>query len=90
MSENRDGGPAFPTAMTATTNNPVGDGRTLQTHYGSQAGMTLRDYFAAQAMAGCISNYESPINRNPKMIKMMAEYCYSCADYMISAKEANP
>jgi len=52
--------------------------------------MTLRDYFAAQAMAGCISNYESPINRNPKMIKMMAEYCYSCADYMISAKEANP
>lgn len=85
MSENRDGGPAFPTAMTATTNNPVGDGRTLQTHYGSQAGMTLRDYFAAAALTGSLA--ASHTDAEPDEFARVA---YILADEMLKAREAKP
>ena len=47
-------------------------------------GMTLRDYFAAQALGGLI-NY-SP---EPDEHKAIAELCYSLADAMLKAKEQN-
>ena len=46
-------------------------------------GMTLRDYFAAQALGGLI-NY-SP---EPDEHKAIAELCYSLADAMMKAREA--
>ena len=47
-------------------------------------GMTLRDYFAAQALGGLI-NY-SP---EPDEHKAIAELCYSLADAMMKAREQN-
>ena len=47
-------------------------------------GMSLRDYFAAQALGGLI-NY-SP---EPDEHKAIAELCYSLADAMLKAKEQN-
>jgi hypothetical protein len=46
-------------------------------------GMTLRDYFAAQALSGLI-NY-SP---EPTEHKAIAELCYSLADAMMKARGA--
>jgi hypothetical protein len=46
--------------------------------------MTLRDYFAAQALSGLI-NYYSP---EPTEHKAIAELCYSLADAMLKAREA--
>ena len=46
-------------------------------------GMTLRDYFAAQALSGLI-NYYSP---EPTGHKAIAELCYSLADAMLRARE---
>lgn len=65
MSEKETGGPAFP--------HQKDDG----TPYW---GMTLRDYFAGQALAGTGSvNYHT--------IKEMAETCYKIADAMLEARK---
>lgn len=63
-----DGGPAFPVTEDAWEN----------------FGMSLRDYFAGQALAGAISNPEYGIGLGKTGI---AEECYSIADAMISARE---
>jgi hypothetical protein len=47
-----------------------------------QNGMTLRDYFAGEALSGLI-NY-SP---EPDEHKAIAELCYSLADAMLRARE---
>ena len=65
-----DGGPAFPI-----------------TEYGLQgySGMSLRDWFAGQALAGMLRNqsaYGSPSNAG--------EWSYQFADAMIEARKINP
>ena len=85
MSEDRDGGPAFPTAAKTLTVNPVEDGRALITHYGSQSGMTLRDYFAAAALTGSLAS--SHTDGEPDEF---ARTAYILADEMLKAREAKP
>ena len=49
MSKKNDGGPAFPDAVAVSPSGGV--------YYGTSAGMSLRDWFAGQALAGlCTSN----------------------------------
>lgn len=63
----KDGGPAFPRP---NTDNVLG-----------QAGMSLRDWFAGQALAGMIRN-------NPNTDNMwVAEQCYRYADAMLEARK---
>jgi hypothetical protein len=52
-------------------------------HRTDELGMTLRDYFAAQALSGLI-NY-SP---EPDEHEAIAKLCYSLADAMLKAREA--
>jgi len=79
-----DGGPAFPTFF---PDPEVGSG---------YAGMTLRDYFAGQALAGYLA---SPINKfthqldvDPEQLNMgvITRDAYDLADAMISAREGKP
>ncbi len=75
MSEKKsDGGPAFPSAFTYSDRD--GDITTKITD-----GMTLRDYFAAQALSGLIQyvGYESIAN--------VVEHSYKIADAMIAERE---
>ena len=70
-----DGGPAFP-------NNDV--------HGCAYAGMTLRDYFASQAMTAWIEDLcrNTPSEEPAKDVTMkIANYCYSMADAMIAAQK---
>jgi hypothetical protein len=65
----------------------------LQTgiHSAKFPGMTLRDYFAGQALAGLLANSNTP----DQLIglgylgakKECAEYCYAAADAMLTARE---
>lgn len=71
MKEMNNGGPAFPSLAT--------DHR-----YGEQ-GMTLRDYFAAAALTGCLA--ASHTDGEPEDFARVA---YGLADAMLKAKEANP
>ena len=47
-------------------------------------GMTLRDYFAAQAMQGLLANSECPL----KPLDEVPQASYKMADAMMKAREA--
>lgn len=77
-----DGGPAFPTPGWQRTWFERGD--EYSESCDAIAGMTLRDYFAAQAMAAIIS---TPGNHHERIT---AEAAYSVADAMLLQREAIP
>ena len=64
-----DGGPAFPRTGS--------DGHTQP-----QSGMTLRDYFAAAALKGMLSDSDGGGSGSE-----FAQAAYSCADAMLKARE---
>lgn len=72
------GGPAFPVVTTHES-------------YVSDSGMTLRDYFAAQAMTGAqiwdavLNGQNSPFIGG---VEKLAEVAYAVADAMLKAREA--
>lgn len=74
MSEINDGGQAFPRNIVITGNNNDVD---VAEDFGK--GMSLRDYFAAQAMSGYCSNADSK-NWSPTGI---AQDAYAVADAML-------
>ncbi|MDE2469740.1 MAG: hypothetical protein KGL35_13630 [Bradyrhizobium sp.] len=71
------GGPAFPLG----TSEHV-DG----VHY-AEAGMTLRDYFAAKAMSGLILNEADTDFSEIDVDKGLANLSYRIADAMLAARE---
>lgn len=78
--EIKDGGQAFPQPIAVS---PMGD------YCPAYPGMTLRDYFAAKALAALISHegkdYE---NRGKKAVPILAKFAYEYADTMLAAREA--
>lgn len=66
---------------------------------GHQEGMTLRDYFAGQALIGCLNNPTNqkicdvvstqPIARAIPFDAALAKMAYSYADAMLKAREAS-
>ena len=74
-----NGGPAFPP--------------TSQSIFGSEAqtGMSLRDYFAGQAISGQMPNFIDAIGRNPSKLEgeliANAILAYRIADAMIKARD---
>jgi len=75
-----DGGPAFPVGNTATASDDL---------YPDFPGMTLRDYFAGQALAGMLpfDGYSAPINSDGLTADIFAESAYELADAMLSARK---
>ena len=73
-----DGGPAFPRPSSP------GDGS-----YSSnpQDGMTLRDYFAAQALTGMLASYTGDDSTFPQPSEA-ANAAYSFADAMLAARRS--
>jgi len=71
MSEKSNGGPAFPLALQ--------DGLTSNCY--TDAGMSLRDWFAGMAMTGLCSHPRFPSNAIPRE-------AYTIADAMLAAREA--
>lgn len=76
MSERNDGGPAFP-QMRA-----IVDGACARQV--SEGGLTLRDYFAAKAMAGMVGGTWPDLNERPEIAKR----AYLMADAMLKARTA--
>ena len=68
----KDGGPAFPIETTATPYAP---------------GMSLRDWFAGQAMTGELASWTSSTDGHECNI---ARRAYQMADAMIAAREVKP
>lgn len=71
-----NGGYAFPHGVEERNYNVYGELK--QSEY-SDAGMTLRDYFAAKAMAAIVD-----VTHNPELF---ANHAYKVADAMIEARK---
>ena len=84
-----DGGPAFPLPFNFNSEGMV--------HYSEECGMSLRDYFAAKALAGYMANPtvlppDRDVNDGGKITpQQMADVCavfaYMVADAMLAARE---
>lgn len=75
MTDSKDnGGPAFPSG------NDVSVG--IYTSSG-HAGMTLRDWFAGQALAGLLAD---PNVRGPDVLRLSAVDAYKAADAMLAER----
>ena len=79
--QNNDGGPAFATTATATSIARREDGSSMLTNYGSSAGMSLRDYFAAAALP-------EVDKRSHGTTDDVARECYQLADAMLKARDS--
>ena len=71
-----DGGPAFPRPLSKLSPEEVS---------GEQDGMSLRDWFAGQALAGIAHLYDSPTA--PTRDDAAAESAYMLADAMLRARK---
>ena len=70
-----DGGPAFPL--------PIGN----ESFFPSVAGMTLRDYFAGQAMQGLIAqSLGTALDASSSGRELGAQFSYRIADAMLLAR----
>lgn len=72
--ERNDGGPAFPGGSPTGQLPPV-------------YGMTLRDYFAAKALAAMLANPDKEgANRGRNGVQLFAGFAYEYADAMLKAR----
>jgi hypothetical protein len=71
-----DGGPAFPVLHTI-------DGNWAKEPLSEFRGMTLRDYFAAKAMAGVLASAD-PGDETDQPV--LAKWCYRMADAMLEER----
>lgn len=93
MTDRKDGGPAFPLPMAV---GPAGD---LYDASQTDPGMSLRDYFAGQALAGHWSQSNPDLVRNMAeaadenfdgdIADMLAAAAYKAADSMLKAREGS-
>lgn len=79
-----DGGPAFPT-FDVVAGERDGHGDIIDAYTTSNGGMSLRDYFAGQALAGMLANPSlgSAYGRTPTYPKE----AYAFADAMMAARK---
>ena len=76
MSKPNDGGPAFPEFR------PIFDKEGRITGYREQKSMSLRDYFAAKAMVGFLTEAALAISDGE-----MVEMAYAIADAMLAERD---
>jgi hypothetical protein len=90
MSEIKNGGPAFPVECDWIEGQP--QGRQTGPQVGWHEGMTLRDYFAAQAMSGVCHMIATGMHElgliRPNGAAGIAHTAYELADAMLRARGA--
>lgn len=79
-----DGGAAFPTADYQSKGMGLDEATQLYRYAGPHPGMTLRDYFAGQALAGMTSGSSPSVYT----AESLAAAAYRYADAMITARGA--
>lgn len=83
----KTGGPAFPVETKLNPiSNEADDYQTQDNHITQFAGMTLRDYYAAKAMQGILSNPGQLDNVNEAAASWVARDAYLVADAMLKAR----
>lgn len=81
-----DGGQAFPIG-TKTTHKDHYSGTEYPDEYGYESGMSLRDWFAGQALVGILASYAN--EHHVAQAEACAMEAYLRADAMLKARENN-
>jgi hypothetical protein len=81
-----NGGPAFPQFEVVATERD-GHGDMIEAYTTATGGMSLRDWFAGQALAGYFAYCHAGHQNTATM--PTAEYIYQMADAMIAARRAS-
>ena len=76
-----DGGPAFPLSVRFINEQ---DKEIMRREY---LGMTLRDYFAGQALNGLAHGYQNELSEVDDVLEI-CKHCYRYADAMLKEREA--
>jgi hypothetical protein len=83
-----DGGPAFPDVRRLTLlSNYTIDAPTKEVIYTNASGMTLRDYFAAKAMASLIDRSNELAMNQKEWRPALAAASYAIADAMLAERD---
>ncbi len=87
MKQTNDGGPAFPQEICdweyQALNSPAYTDQDRKIVFDMKRGMSLRDWFAGQALAGMLANSEGNRNLNEEQWSL---YAYTQADAMIAER----
>ena len=78
--QHNDGGPAFPRVFSATMR---GYSAKVEQEFPAQSGMSLRDWFAGQALTGLLTNYHEHSNT----LEECAGLAVLAADAVLKARE---
>jgi hypothetical protein len=78
MAQQEDGGPAFPSEAGSD-----------QDGYYPRSGMSLRDYFAGQALAGLMADVSILAAAGGRDAGFVAKLAYDAADGMLDARKQN-
>lgn len=81
MSEKDNGGPAFP-QFDVVAGERDGHGDAIEAYTVATGGMTLRDWFAGQAMAGLLANPQTGENS-----QAVIHAAFAAADAMLEARK---
>lgn len=79
----KDGGPAFPNTSIGQASGGNAGGCLAQ----SDPGMTLRDWFAGQALCGMFNSYSLTIPAGQTVAEARAKIAYLVADAMLAERE---
>lgn len=82
MSKTNDGGPAFPGQESVYEQSDKAG--VLEQHFIQYPGMTLRDYFAGQALAAMDCD---PRPDFQMLVEIKTKWAYQLADAMLKARE---
>lgn len=84
----KDGGPAFPAMHKLEMVKNAGlTNEQKETVYLDNSGMTLRDYFAAQALSALVTSKDYLIGMDqPSKYKQLAQEAYRYADQMVERR----
>ena len=82
--KNDDAGYAFPRPM-----SQFSEDKKFTAFYDEQEGITIRDYFAAKALVGMLSNGGKKVAEAPdgSLYEPMAHHAYKFADAMLKERE---
>lgn len=78
-----DGGPAFPSMGTMESDRVDAPNYTVR----GPGGMTLRDYFAGQALAGELASQTADSVWKASNANILAKRCYTFADAMLEQRQ---
>lgn len=86
MSDIDNGGPAFPCEVGG---DPANNQHQTGNYTAMWYGISVRDYFAAKALAAMIGHpNKDPENCGKKAVPRLAQFAYEYADAMITARGA--